>query len=78
VELVISDNGIGIQLQADVNEPNSLGIELMKGLTRDIKGSITFGMGIGTKITVIFAVDSLDRIGITGMGSKRASLEYEN
>jgi two-component system, sensor histidine kinase PdtaS len=78
VELVISDNGIGIQHQVDENEPHSLGIELMKGLTRDIKGSITFGIGIGTKITVVFAVDSLDRIGITGISSKRASLEYEN
>jgi two-component system, sensor histidine kinase PdtaS len=78
VELVISDNGIGIQHHVDENEPHSLGIELMKGLTRDIKGSITFAIGIGTKINVTFAVDSLDRIGITGISSKRASLEYEN
>jgi len=78
MELVIADDGIGIRQQIDENEPNSLGIELMKGLTRDIKGSITFDINIGTKITVIFAVDSLDRTRITGISSKRSSFEYEN
>jgi two-component sensor histidine kinase len=66
MELVVADDGIGIQQQVDENEPRSLGIELMKGLTRDLKGSITFDMGMGTKITVIFATDSLDKTLIVG------------
>jgi two-component system, sensor histidine kinase PdtaS len=78
MELVIADNGIGIQRHADENEPHSLGIELMKGLTRDIKGNITFDIGIGTKITVIFAVDSLDNNPTTGISPKRSFLAYEN
>jgi two-component system, sensor histidine kinase PdtaS len=70
IELVIADNGIGFQRQVDENEPHSLGIELMKGLTRDLKGSITFNNGVGTGITVAFAVDSLDSSDITGINSK--------
>jgi two-component sensor histidine kinase len=78
MKLSIADDGIGIQHQVDENEPHSLGIELMKGLTRDIKGSITFDVSRGTRITVIFAVDSFDRTGITGIRSKRSYSEYEN
>jgi two-component sensor histidine kinase len=78
VELVIADDGIGIPHQVDENEPQSLGIELIKGLTRDLKGSITFDISNGTRITVIFAVDSLDKSGTTGMNSKNLPLAYEN
>jgi two-component system, sensor histidine kinase PdtaS len=78
MELVIADDGVGIQRQVDENEPRSLGIELMRGLTRDIKGSISFDIGIGTKITVTFAVDSLDNKEMTGISSKSSSLAYEN
>jgi len=78
MELVIVDDGIGIQHQGDENEPHSLGIELMKGLTRDLKGSITFEINMGTRITVTFAADSLDGTTITGISSKHTSLAYEN
>jgi len=78
MELVIADDGIGIQHHPDENEPHTLGIGLMKGLTGDIKGNITFDNGIGTTITVIFAVDSLDNNEITGINSKRPLPAYEN
>ena len=78
VELVIADDGIGIQHEVDENEPHSLGIELMKGLTRDLKGSITFDINKGTRITVTFAADSLDRATITRIGSKHASFAHED
>jgi two-component sensor histidine kinase len=78
MELVIADDGIGIQHLVDENEPHSLGIELMKGLTRDLKGSITFEIDMGTRITVTFAADSLDRTTITDINSKHASFAYEN
>jgi len=55
-----------------------LGIELMKGLTRDLKGSITFEIVNGTRITVTFAADYLDKATITGIGSNHASLAHEN
>jgi len=78
MELVIADDGIGIKHQVDENEPHSLGIELMKGLTRDLKGSITFDNGTGTRIAVAFAADSLDGTRVTDVNSKRSSLAYEN
>jgi len=78
MELVIADDGIGMQHEVDENEPNSLGVELMKGLTRDMKGKITFENGIGTRITVVFAVDSLDGTRSTDVSSKHTFLAYEN
>jgi len=59
VELVIADNGIGIQRRVDQNEPDSMGIDLMKGLTRDLKGNINFDTAGGTTIKVQFTVNSL-------------------
>jgi len=78
MELVIADDGIGMQHEVDGSEPNSLGVELMKGLTRDMKGKITFENGIGTRITVVFAVDSLDGARTADVSSKHTSLAYEN
>jgi two-component system, sensor histidine kinase PdtaS len=79
MELVIADNGIGIQHRVEESEPpNSLGIELMRGLTRDLKGNITFDTVAGTKIAVIFAVDSLDRARKPGIISKHPSIIYDN
>jgi len=79
MELVIADDGIGIQRKVEEREtPNTLGIELMKGLTADLDGNITFDTSTGTKISVIFAVDSLIRAGKTGLISKNASKIYDN
>lgn len=79
MELVIADDGIGIQHRVEESgPPNSLGLELMNGLTRDLKGSITFDTGAGTRIAVIFAVDPLDGAGRTGIHSKRSTLAYDN
>jgi two-component system, sensor histidine kinase PdtaS len=79
MELLIADNGIGIQHQVEEGEPpNSLGIELMRGLTRDLKGNITFDTGTGTSIAVIFEVDSLDGARRMEINSKRISLAYDN
>ena len=79
MELVIADDGIGIQQPVGESEPlNSLGIELMRGLTRDLKGNINFDTGAGTKIAVLFAVDSLDAVGERGTYSKRSSTVYDN
>jgi two-component sensor histidine kinase len=60
IELVVADNGIGIPAGIAENEINSLGIDLMKGLSKDIKGKIHFETRKGTKITVTFKVDPFD------------------
>jgi len=54
VELEIADNGVGMPEMADENEPESLGIELMKGLSGDIDANITFDVKNGTRISIIF------------------------
>jgi two-component sensor histidine kinase len=75
MELVIADNGIGIRRRVEESDPpNSLGMELMRGLTRDLKGNITIETGAaGTRIAVIFALDPLD-----GVKSKRSFAIYDN
>jgi len=68
IKLMITDNGIGMRHRVEESEPlNSLGIELMRGLTRDLKGDITFDTGAGTRITVLFAV-----------ALKLSSIAYDN
>ncbi|MFT3682246.1 MAG: sensor histidine kinase [Ferruginibacter sp.] len=56
--LTITDNGIGLPSGFDVVKHNSLGLELMKGLTRQLKGSFHIESNKGVHITVRFvAVD---------------------
>jgi two-component sensor histidine kinase len=62
ITLVIADNGIGIPPDIKDIELDSLGIELMKGLSKDIKGEIYFETKKGTKITVVFGIDPLNDI----------------
>lgn len=60
IELVLEDDGIGIQSDIKKVELNSLGIELMRGLAEDISGRIRFETNQGTKITVTVDVDPLN------------------
>lgn len=58
IVLEIADNGIGIDKNIKDQTLNSLGVELMKGLSEDINGRIDFTSDEGTKITVRFAAAS--------------------
>jgi two-component sensor histidine kinase len=60
VSLSVTDNGIGIDPSWKGADFNSLGIELMKGLSREIKGEIVFKTNKGTRITVLFDADLLN------------------
>jgi two-component sensor histidine kinase len=62
ITLVIADNGIGMHPEIKDIELDSLGIELMKGLSKDINGEIYFETKKGTKITVVFGIDPLNDI----------------
>ena len=77
VELVIADNGIGIQRRVDENELDSMGIDLMKGLTRDLKGNIIFDTAGGTTIRVQFTVNSLGEARKRGINTKHRSKIYD-
>ena len=57
--MVIADNGIGTH-PVIKDEWNYLGIELMKGLIKDINGKIYFEAEKATKIMIIFSVDPLN------------------
>jgi two-component sensor histidine kinase len=54
IGLSITDNGVGIDPAFKTAELNSLGIKLMKGLSREIKGEISFRTDEGTRIIVLF------------------------
>jgi two-component system, sensor histidine kinase PdtaS len=58
IALFIEDNGVGISLDANSTEFNSLGIKLIKGLCNDLDGKINFDSTAGTKITILFSAES--------------------
>jgi two-component sensor histidine kinase len=63
IELELADNGIGMpQINYEV-EADSLGLELMKGLSEDIEANINFETNNGTKITIIFEPGALNNPG---------------
>jgi len=59
IVLSVADNGIGINKELREAGFNSLGIELMKGLSQEIKGEITIETAKGTWIRVVFKKDRL-------------------
>jgi two-component sensor histidine kinase len=54
--LKISDNGIGLPAGLDVVQPNSLGLDLIQGLSKQLKGSLQIDNNKGVQITVRFPV----------------------
>ena len=53
--LIVEDNGVGISKESLENsERSQLGLNLIRGLTRQLDGSIKFTKGKGTKITLKF------------------------
>ena len=52
--LSVADNGIGMASALKDAELNSLGLELIKGLAREIRGKIFFETEKGSSVTVIF------------------------
>jgi two-component system, sensor histidine kinase PdtaS len=59
IKLSVTDNGIGIDPVLIDAELNSLGIELIKGLSLELEGKITIEIKKGTRITVLFNPDPL-------------------
>jgi len=52
--LIYSDNGKGISEDIDVKTTNTLGLQLVYGLTQQIKGNIELNRSGGTKFTISF------------------------
>ena len=60
ITLVLADNGIGMSLKTNETESNSLGLELIKGLSEDIEARISFEIKNGTRITIVFNANPLN------------------
>jgi len=54
VRLEVADNGIGIKANSIKADSVSLGLQLIKGLTKEIHGNVNFSSNHGAKIVVIF------------------------
>lgn len=56
--LTLQDNGIGLPADQQQTESNTLGLQLIQGLTRQLKGHITITGNNGLHISIRFAVIS--------------------
>ena len=56
--LSIVDDGVGFKYDTE-KELNSLGLELIKGLTLDLRGKLDFNSDNGTNISISFKIDSV-------------------
>jgi len=54
VVLRVSDNGVGLPQDMDVHQPQSLGLQLVNLLTRQVKGTLEMDGGSGTTVTITF------------------------
>ncbi len=52
--LIVSDNGIGFPEKVNIRKPETLGIQLIKDLTRQIGGKLDLDTKAGTKFTITF------------------------
>jgi two-component system, sensor histidine kinase PdtaS len=52
--LDISDDGVGLPPQFDIKEHNSLGLDLMKGLTKQLNGNLSIESNKGVHVMVRF------------------------
>lgn len=54
--LNISDNGVGLPADIDIMEHNSLGLDLVRGLAKQLKGHFNIISNKGLRITIRFSV----------------------
>jgi two-component sensor histidine kinase/AmiR/NasT family two-component response regulator len=61
--LVIKDNGVGMPAELDVSKTESLGLQLVTTLTRQINGNLELNKNAGTEFKIIFKeLDYKDRL----------------
>lgn len=62
IELVISDDGVGISEGVDIKKPKSLGLELVGIFVQKLNGSVSYENNKpGTKVTVIVKTSSVEQ-----------------
>jgi len=62
LELVVKDNGVGLPEDFDLNNPQSLGTEIICALTEQINGSIVCSNDMGAKFTILFQDQAINKI----------------
>jgi two-component sensor histidine kinase len=62
VDLEISDNGVGFPPEFDFQKANSLGMNLMKGLVNQLKGTFKFNVHNGVNIRIKFSLDHISAL----------------
>jgi len=61
VELVVADDGIGLPVEFDIKNSNTLGLQLIHVLTRQLSGSLSVRKGEGgAQFTIIFPLEIED------------------
>jgi len=55
VHLIIEDNGIGLPEELDPKNPDSLGLQLVNTLTKQLRGTIKYHTSKGTKYLITFS-----------------------
>ncbi|MET0635153.1 MAG: sensor histidine kinase [Chitinophagaceae bacterium] len=61
ITLVIADDGIGIDSSLIKISPETLGLQLIKGLSQEINASVNFDNNYGTRITVNFNLNLFNK-----------------
>lgn len=61
IELQVSDDGVGLPADFATRQSNSLGMQLVSDLTRQIRGELEIGPGPGTSFTIRFPPDEAAR-----------------
>lgn len=54
INMEVSDNGIGLPEQFSVNKTKSLGLKLVKNLTKQLNGKLNINSEGGTAVKIIF------------------------
>lgn len=53
-KLIISDNGVGLPLDIQIEKSETLGLQLVNNLVKQLEGTLQIHRGNGTKFTIIF------------------------
>jgi two-component sensor histidine kinase len=53
-KLTLSDNGIGLPKELDIENANTLGLKLVRTLTEQLRGQLSHSNGCGTKFEITF------------------------
>jgi len=56
IELIVSDNGIGLPKDIDIQNPKTLGLELISTLTEQLGGKLEVDIKSGTKFKLTFKI----------------------